>query len=295
MKGLKTFRAVAAAAAAMAMVACEQQSEVTGVREWQDFSPAALVVPTGSAFNVLVCKDTPPGSPAGTFDFTVSGLVNAVVPGATGNPFTLVDEECKIAATGTALASATITEAAEAGFVFDSVVAYRFLTSTGTQSRDRAETDPVITLTPFGNDVGWVVVYYNSPEPPQEEGCTRTLGYWKTHIEGKKFDDTWNSVGGPDAIFLHGLSYITVLNTPPQGDAWYILAHQYIAAILNQAAGANTSSITQTLADALALLTANPPGTLTDAERAEAIDLADTLDDYNNGLIGPGHCDEDVD
>ena len=26
------------------------------------------------------------------------------------------------------------------------------------------------------------------------------------------------------------------------------------------------------------------------ADRATAIALADILDDYNNGLIGPGHC-----
>jgi hypothetical protein len=155
--------AAAAVAALLAVSACDQASDVTSVGE--EFQPAAvLTIPTGSAFNVVVCKELDSGS--ATFDFTVSGLVNASVPGATGNPFTLTDEQCKTAATGTALASATITEAAETGFVFDSVVAYKFLTSTGTQTRDRAETDPEITLTPFGNDVGWVVVYYNHEEPP---------------------------------------------------------------------------------------------------------------------------------
>ncbi|MGH7553830.1 MAG: hypothetical protein ACREMQ_12460, partial [Longimicrobiales bacterium] len=154
MRGTNHTFAATAVAALLAVSACDQATEVTSLAD--EFLPAALAVPTGSASNVLVCKDTPPGSPAATFDFTVSGLVNASVPGATGNPFTLVDEECKTAAVGTALASATITEAAEAGFVFDSVVAFRFATPGGVQTRDRAETDPVITLTPFGNDVGWV-------------------------------------------------------------------------------------------------------------------------------------------
>jgi hypothetical protein len=289
MKGLKMCRAVAAAVV-LTLVACEQQSEVTGVREQGEFFlPAAIVVPDGLASTVKVCKDTPDGSPVATFDFTVSGLVNA-----TGGPFSLVDEGCTDAVTGGPSASATITETAEAGFVLDSVSVWFFSTATGLTTHNRTETDPVVTLTPFGNDVGWVVVYYNSPEePPPGGGCTRTQGYWKTHIEGKKFDDTWNSVGGPGATFLHGVSYISALSTPPKGDGWYILAKQYVAAILNQAAGANTSSITQTLADALALLTANAPGTLTDAENAQAVALAGTLDDYNNGDIGPGHCDED--
>lgn len=283
-------RTVAAAVALLPLLACEQPSEITGAAV--DFSPAALVVPGGSVFNVVACKDTPPASPAAAFDFSVSGLVNAVA--TSGSPFTLVDEECKTAATGTALASATITEGPEAGFVLDSVSIYRFTSvGGGSTTHNRTEAGPAVTLTPFGNDVGWVVVYYNSPEPPQEKGCTRTQGYWKTHSSGKKFDETWNSVGGPNAIFLHGITYLAGLDTPPQGDAWFILSKQYIAAILNQAAGADVSAITQTLADALALLTANPPGTLTDAEQAQATALGATLDSYNNGVIGPGHCPED--
>lgn len=30
-------------------------------------------------------------------------------------------------------------------------------------------------------------------------------------------------------------------------------------------------------------------------EGAVAVDLAEILDDYNNGIIGPGHCDDDDD
>jgi hypothetical protein len=28
-----------------------------------------------------------------------------------------------------------------------------------------------------------------------------------------------------------------------------------------------------------------------DPDRAQGISLAETLDEYNNGVIGPGHCD----
>jgi len=35
-----------------------------------------------------------------------------------------------------------------------------------------------------------------------------------------------------------------------------------------------------------------PANTLTKAQRNQIITLAGTLDDYNNGLTGPGHCSE---
>jgi hypothetical protein len=174
---------------------------------------------------------------------------------------------------------------------------------TGASPISQSASEPV-TVT-FG-DAGRVIVFVNQLIVT-DPGCTLTQGYWKTHADASssKYDDTWDDLGGPDAIFLWGLSYIDILNTSPkQGDAWYILAHQYIAAILNEAAGANTvtpTDITDELADALALLTAWAPGSLTSkatgaaaAARDDALELAGDLDDWNNGVTGPGHCEGDV-
>lgn len=131
-----------------------------------------------------------------------------------------------------------------------------------------------------------------------DNGCTLTPGYWKTHADPtrKQFDETWIAfagASGANATFDAGLSYLTVLNTAPQGNAYYILAHAYIAALLNIEAGADTTAaVDAALAYAAGFFTANnPTTTLTKAQRNTAIANAKILDDYNNGLTGPGHCD----
>ncbi len=58
--------------------------------------------------------------------------------------------------------------------------------------------------------------------------CTFGAGYWKTHPLA------WPARFDPDAIFYtSGMRWIEVLRTPPEGDPYYILAHQFIAAGLN--------------------------------------------------------------
>lgn len=126
--------------------------------------------------------------------------------------------------------------------------------------------------------------------------CSLTQGYWKTHSTygpASKPDATWDLVGGPDAPFyVSGQSWYEVFWTPSQGDALYILAHQFMAATLNQLNGADTSAITTELAEAEAILTGAAPGDLKGKAGAKAKSLAQILDDYNNGLIGPGHCSD---
>jgi hypothetical protein len=58
--------------------------------------------------------------------------------------------------------------------------------------------------------------------------CTFGAGHWKTH------PDDWPARLNPATIFhTSGQSWVDVLNTPPRGNAYYILAHQFIAAALN--------------------------------------------------------------
>ena len=79
--------------------------------------------------------------------------------------------------------------------------------------------------------------------------------------------------------------------TAPRGDATYILIHQLIAAKLNVASGADSSAIASTITAADNFLTAHPLGSsLGSAAKTQGTSLASTLDNYNNGLIGPGHC-----
>ncbi len=125
-----------------------------------------------------------------------------------------------------------------------------------------------------------------------QSGCTYTQGYWKTHAKkgSRKYDNTWDELDdGPKTLFFNsGKSYIKVLWTHPRrGNEYYILAHQYIAAELNQLNGA---SIPINVKEAFDKATDLFAGTET-AERSEWIAISELLDDYNSGIIGPGHCD----
>jgi len=135
-------------------------------------------------------------------------------------------------------------------------------------------------------------------DQPTGEDCTLTQGYWKTHSEygPAPYDDTWDAKDGGDAEFFEtGFSYYEILITPPKGGNAYIqLAHQWIAAELNQIGGASIpSDVLDAFNQAEGLLiqyeneVSIPKRS---ADRDLAIDLAGLLDDYNNGLVGPGHC-----
>ena len=138
-------------------------------------------------------------------------------------------------------------------------------------------------------------------------GCTLTQGYWKTHSSygPARYDETWALVGagvgagigsgtGADTPFYRsGKSYYGVLWTPPAGSAYYVLAHQFIAATLNVLAEADETVVAQDLATARAFFASTAPTTvLSKTQQAGLKALAGRLDAYNNGATGPGHCDE---
>lgn len=136
------------------------------------------------------------------------------------------------------------------------------------------------------------LIQFEMPEVP--EGCTLTPGYWKTHsIYGPApYDATWAQIGEDTPFFTSGQSYYEVLWTEPKGgNAYYILAHAYIAAELNFLNGADPTAA-QAAFDAATALFGMYDDSIPkkDPNRAVAIGLAETLDNYNNGIIGPGHC-----
>ena len=167
------------------------------------------------------------------------------------------------------------------------------------------------------------------------DGCTLTQGYWKTHSEfgpAPWNKDVWGQVMGTGAsscgtpvgppsqrsdgdgagygasvVFNDGFGdytdtvcYFDVYWSADnkKGNFWYHLAHQYIAAELNVLSGADPTAVASALADAKALLEANAGTKMIsnkDADYDKAVYLAGILADYNEGEIGPGHCDDDDD
>ncbi|MCS7295277.1 MAG: hypothetical protein NZ761_07750 [Dehalococcoidia bacterium] len=137
-----------------------------------------------------------------------------------------------------------------------------------------------------------VTVYADCPTQPGGDGgyqgCTYTQGYWQ------RWTDRWPMGYSPDDPFYNsGQTWIQVLRTPTRGNAYYILAHQFIAATLNVANGATAPEEVQAaLANAAAYFaTADPNDPYATTPRADLVAWAGTLDRFNNGYIGPGHCD----
>lgn len=134
---------------------------------------------------------------------------------------------------------------------------------------------------------------------PCDTGCTLTQGYWKTHSQAgpAPYDDTWLKIGGTQektAFFLSGQSWLGVFKTPPAGNPYYQLAHQYEAAKLNILNGASsTMAVTTAISGAESFLVVNAPTVkLTAAQRSQLLAWAGTLGAYNEGRTGPGHCSE---
>jgi hypothetical protein len=133
-------------------------------------------------------------------------------------------------------------------------------------------------------------------------GCTYTQGFWKTHGPTDDCLKGNNTNQWPASVVANGLllgmnSYTAddlcnILNTPARGNGLISLAHQLISAKLNIANGADGSALGSAISDADALvgLLVIPPvgGDILPPNQTSA--LTTTLDNYNSGLTGPGHC-----
>ena len=128
------------------------------------------------------------------------------------------------------------------------------------------------------------------PCAPAPDACTLTQGYWKqTHhlwpdetVLGHRYRH-WE-------FFTSGKVWQQILDTPARGDAYIILAHQYIAATLNQANGARLpSGVVDQAYKAAAHYFATPELAAT-TSRQTLIGWADVLASFNEGKQGVPHC-----
>ncbi len=121
------------------------------------------------------------------------------------------------------------------------------------------------------------------------QNCTYTQGYWKNHT------DVWPL----QSLTLGAVSYnasqlLQILNRPAQGNGLVTLSHQLIAAKLNIANGADPTAVQQSVIDADTMVGGLivPPigsGYLSPGQTSQ---LTDALTQYNEGTVGPGHCND---
>jgi len=143
-----------------------------------------------------------------------------------------------------------------------------------------AVTDGVgVPLNAFHGDL---FVYHNQAVVPAH--CTYTMGWYKNHTS------SWPSGSlTPTTQFDGGQTIIDLLNTPPKGSQYIILAHQYLTALLNIQGGSSVPPAVQTaLNTAAAYFAGGSAGT--GDPNVDITGVSTILDDYNNGLTGPGHC-----
>ena len=136
--------------------------------------------------------------------------------------------------------------------------------------------------------ITWIFVNLAVPQIVEDEpGCTYTRGFWLNHPEDWPVDML--TLG--DEVFTQE-QLLEILSTPARGDKSLILAQQLIASKLNVANGADDSEIAGTIADADQWLIDN--GGVGSGQRNwnGGEELKNMLDAYNNGEIGPGHCDD---
>lgn len=257
---------------------------------------------------LVICKA---GNAAGSFDFTWS--IDYLSGGnISSGQVTVPVGSCVVAYTipsggpsGTAgWAQATVTEAAPPVNWSLTSTGVTFSTSPVPNGWPTPATNLATrTVSSVGmvHDLGAEVTFTNTytPPPPPPTGCTYTQGYWKTHSEfgPAPYNNTWAQLanGASTTFYLSGASWLSVFNTSPRGNAYYNLAHQFMAARLSILAGSDPAVVASAIASATTLFNTYTPAQIgalkgSNALRAQFVSLAETLDNYNNGLIGPGHC-----
>ena len=245
-----------------------------------------------------VCKDGTPSAQSFNFDYLVTNTSDqsTVASGTVAVPMGQCVMAASVATTASGSFDATVTEQnpLPAGWALTSIV--------GEYPTGVTPPTPVVSLASYSisgvrinNDWGAVVTFTNTytPPPPPPSYCSLTQGYWKNHTED--WDNGEKYVDAGDLFYNSGKTYIQIMNTPPAGGNAYLqLAHQFIAASLNVngLSGSGVAAVDAALAGAHAYFAAAAAGipSPTGATRTQLQSWASTLAQFNEGLIGPGHC-----
>ncbi len=272
-------------------------------------------MPTGSIPQATVVGP-PPGSPsqptaeAITLCKVGSGAdfsVTSSWPVAGTTTPHLNDGDCVVVgfkpANGTVTASATEI-AADPGFFLDHIDVTTIANATATPvTTTLTGTSTVSGSVSLTAGITWT--YYNLPIPTG--GCTFTIGYWKTHAGFGPQADVVTPLlpillgngGGKSinvtsaALAVQLLSFSGSNNVFAASNGINKLYAQLLGAQLSIANGVSGSAVASEIAAANLFLTTHDSGDwsgLTKAEKSQVLGWMSTLDNFNNGLLGPAHC-----
>ena len=159
------------------------------------------------------------------------------------------------------------------------------------------------TLESGENDMTWDAGLYMPPPPG---GCTLTIGYWKNHAGFgpqpdylSQFLPIWlGTAGGAHSMNVNTVQIaydVLVMKTygVPSNGITKLYA-QLLGAKLNIADGATDDAVDDVIADADAWLASHSWtewNSLSKSTKNMILGWKSSLDNYNNGITGPGHCD----
>lgn len=143
------------------------------------------------------------------------------------------------------------------------------------------------------------------PPPPPGNGCTHTIGYWKTHAGLKKQPDMVTQYlpislgdGGSSTLYVTtNVMAVNVLKQNVYGKASNGITKLYaqlLGAKLSIADGADGTPVAAVISDADAFLGGhdyNDWAGLSKAMKNQVLAWKDALDQYNNGYSGVPHCE----
>ena len=137
--------------------------------------------------------------------------------------------------------------------------------------------------------------------PDEGGGCTLTIGYWKTHAGFGPQDDMvtqYLPIMVGDEEVIAAARVVEILSQTDCGgssNGIVKLSAQLLGAKLNVANGASDFDVADVIAAADAFLETydcEDWDSLAKSDKKMVLDWKDTLDGYNNGDLGPGHCDD---
>ncbi|UCC80224.1 MAG: DNRLRE domain-containing protein [Candidatus Zixiibacteriota bacterium] len=140
----------------------------------------------------------------------------------------------------------------------------------------------------------------------EQEGCTLTIGFWKTHAGFgpqanvvSQYLPIWlgnaggsESINVADSVIAHDILMRNVYGRNSNGITK--LYAQLLGSKLNIAAGADDTDVAAVIAaadDFLADHYYTDWNSLNKPTKHMVLGWMSDLDDYNNGITGPGHCD----
>jgi hypothetical protein len=156
-----------------------------------------------------------------------------------------------------------------------------------------------ISMIAVGPDKQGVEYNFGELLPPEDNGCTFTIGYYKNHPDAiYPLPIDLGSPGAAKSLTVDSLETAQdvlrqkVFGSPSNGITK--LYAQLLAARLSILHGADESDVASIILlanDFLAEHDYQDWKKLSNSDKQTALVLHEILDNFNNGIIGPGHCD----